>query len=157
MIPFTVTIPEGERDKDLGDKLKAERPGILAWMIEGCLAWQREGLNPPEAVTAATAAYLEAQDSLAAWLDDCCEPDPNAWERSLDLFANWKDWAERNGHYVGDAKTFRDRLDGRNGITHQLHPETRRAGYQGVRLKPAELPPEDPYYTEIASRKRSYD
>jgi putative DNA primase/helicase len=146
LIPFTVTIPENERDQDLGEKLKAEWPGILAWMVEGCLAWQREGLKPPRTVTAATAAYLEAQDSMAAWLDECCELDANAWERSLDLFASWKVWAERGGHFVGDAKTFRDRLDGRNGITHQLDPNTRRAGYQGLRLKPSEQPKEDPYY-----------
>jgi hypothetical protein len=53
----------------------------------GCLDWQERGLAPPEAVTAATAAYLEAQDSLAAWLDECCERDANAWERSQTLFA----------------------------------------------------------------------
>jgi putative DNA primase/helicase len=70
LIPFTVTIPEDERDQELGEKLKAEGPGILAWMVEGCLAWQREGLKPPKTVTAATAAYLEAQDSMAAWLDE---------------------------------------------------------------------------------------
>jgi putative DNA primase/helicase len=146
LIPFTVTIPPEERDKDLGDKLKAEWPGILQWMVDGCLAWQREGLNPPEAVTAATAAYLEAQDSLAAWLDECCERDANAWERSQALFANWKAWAERSGHFVGDTKTFRDRLDGRDGIEHRLEPGTKRAGYQGARLKPPEQSPMDPYY-----------
>jgi putative DNA primase/helicase len=146
LIPFTVTIPVEERDKDLGDKLKAEWPGILQWMIDGCLDWQERGLAPPESVTAATIAYLDAQDSVAAWLDECCECDANAWERSQTLFANWKAWAERSGHFVGDTKTFRDRLDGRDGIEHRLEPGTKRAGYQGVRLKPPEQPPADPYY-----------
>ena len=40
---------------------------------------------------------------------------------------------------------------------HRLDPETRRAGYQGVRLTPPELPPKDPYYTDIANRRSSYD
>jgi putative DNA primase/helicase len=146
LIPFTVTIPAEERDKDLVDKLKAEWSGILQWMIDGCLDWQERGLAPPEAVTAATAAYLEAQDSLAAWLDECCERDANAWERSQTLFASWKAWAERSGHFVGDTKTFRDRLDGRDGIEHRLEPGTKRAGYRGVRLKPPEQSPMDPYY-----------
>jgi putative DNA primase/helicase len=54
LVPFTVTIPKAERDPDLFEKLKAQWPGILRWMIEGCLAWQREGLNPPPVVTGAT-------------------------------------------------------------------------------------------------------
>jgi putative DNA primase/helicase len=157
LIPFTVTIPEHERDKDLGEKLKAEWPGILQWMLNGCLDWQERGLAPPEAVTTATAAYLEAQDSIAAWLDECCDLDPNKWERSQKLFANWKEFAERCGHFVGDAKTFRDRLDGRNGIEHKLDPETRRAGYQGICLKPPPSSPEDPYYSEIANQRTTYE
>jgi putative DNA primase/helicase len=41
LIPFTVTIPPAERDEHLPEKLKSELPGILAWMIEGCLDWIR--------------------------------------------------------------------------------------------------------------------
>ena len=49
-VPFTVTIPPGERDPNLPEKLKAEWPAILRWAIDGCLAWQREGLTPPASV-----------------------------------------------------------------------------------------------------------
>src|SRR5215208_3391713 len=47
LIPFTVTIPREERDLELGQKLKPEWPGILAWMIDGCMDWQRQGLAAP--------------------------------------------------------------------------------------------------------------
>ena len=40
LVPFTVQIPLAERDKELPDKLKPEWPGILRWMIDGCLDWQ---------------------------------------------------------------------------------------------------------------------
>src|SRR5205085_5861280 len=86
LIPFTVTIPPAERDAKLADKLATELPGILAWMIQGCLEWQSRGLAAPPAVTSATAAYLEAEDAVAAWIDDRCERDPNAWERTAALF-----------------------------------------------------------------------
>ena len=64
LVPFTVTIPPDERDPKLTEKLKAEWPGILQWMVEGCLEWQRIGLAPPKVVAEATAAYLEAEDAV---------------------------------------------------------------------------------------------
>ena len=44
--------------------------GHSAWMIEGCLQWQRYGLAPPAVRTAATATYLEAEDAIAAWMQN---------------------------------------------------------------------------------------
>ena len=90
LVPFTVTIPPAERDDSLPEKLKAELPGILAWMVQGCLDWQKQGLAPPAAVTFATEAYLEAEDAVAAWMDECCQRDPTAWERTAALFARHK-------------------------------------------------------------------
>jgi putative DNA primase/helicase len=133
LIPFTITIPSEERDHDLEHKLRAEWPGILDWMIRGCLEWQRIGLAAPKAVTDATAAYLEAQDAIAAWMDDQCERDPNAWERSAALFANWKAWAERSGEPPGDIKRFRDRIEAR-GLEGRREPGTGQRGYQGIKL-----------------------
>ena len=110
LIPFTVTIPPEERDPDLGEKLKAEWPAILQWMIDGCLQWQREGLNPPEAVTAATDAYMEAQDAIGAWIEEACESDPQAKEKAADLYASWKAWADRSGEFAGSMKMFSQKL-----------------------------------------------
>ena len=50
LIPFTVFIPEAERDQHLKEKLALEGPAILRWAIEGCLVWQTIGLNPPACV-----------------------------------------------------------------------------------------------------------
>jgi putative DNA primase/helicase len=116
LIPFTVTIPLGERDQALSEKLRAELPGILAWMIGGCLDWQHRGLSPPTAVMAATAAYLDAEDAIAAWIDECGQRDPNAWERTAVLFASWAAWANKAGEYVGSQKQLSERLEQR-GIT----------------------------------------
>ena len=124
-------------ERELDAKLTAERPGILNWAIQGCLDWQQMGLAPPAAVTAATAAYLEAQDAIAAWIDEQCDRDPNAWERSATLFASWKAWAERSGEQPGDVKRFRDRLEAR-GVFHKREPGTGRTGYQGLKLQKAE-------------------
>ncbi len=39
----------------------------------GSLAWKEMGLAPPESVLAATAEYLEGQDAVGAWIEECCE------------------------------------------------------------------------------------
>src|SRR5262249_40735048 len=76
------------------------------WMIDGCVDWQERGLSPPEVVTKATAAYLEAEDALAAWIEEAGQRDPNAWEKSSDLFASWAAWATKAGEYVGPMKRY---------------------------------------------------
>jgi putative DNA primase/helicase len=106
LLPFAVTIPEQERDKDLTDKLEKEWPGILAWMIKGCLQWQRNGLNPPQAVIEATENYLAAEDNVGSFLDDECEKGENFTISSEELFWKWKDWAEENNVFIGSAKQF---------------------------------------------------
>ncbi len=131
LVPFTVTIPERERDEELPERLRPEWPAILRWMIEGCLAWQHEGLNPPASVRTATASYLEAEDALTLWIDECCIRDPNAWEPTGSLFASWKRWAEMSGEFVGSQKRFGQRLEERG---FRYHRTNQARGYCGLRL-----------------------
>jgi putative DNA primase/helicase len=132
LIPFTVTIPPSERDAELANKLKAELPGVLAWMIKGCLDWQKKGLYPPDVVTSATEKYLEAQDAIAAWIDDCCERDVQAWQQTSALFASWSAWANKSGEHIGSLKRFSERLEARG-----IEPLRKRdgRGFQGIRLQ----------------------
>jgi putative DNA primase/helicase len=109
LVPFAVTIPPERRDPDLLAKLKAEWPGILRWMIQGCLDWQREGLNPPAAVRDATQEYLEAEDALAAWIEECAARDPQRWEGTETLFGSWSGWATRAGEHIGSQRAFSDK------------------------------------------------
>ena len=131
MIPFAVTIPADERDVELVEKLKAEWPGILAWLIEGCLEWQAEGLRPPQAVLEATDAYLSAEDAIAAWIDDRCEPRAGAWELSSALFQSWSAWATAAGENPGNSKRFAQALE-----TRGFSPSRKMfgRGFEGLRL-----------------------
>jgi len=47
-IPFNAKFEGENRDLDIEEKLRKELDGILAWCVEGCLEWQREGLNRPD-------------------------------------------------------------------------------------------------------------
>jgi P4 family phage/plasmid primase-like protien len=132
MVPFTVTIPPAQRDKTLTDRLLAERDGILAWAVEGCLEWQRVGLKPPPAVSAATNEYFEAEDALGRWLDEACERAPNLSETSATLYAAWKAWAEANGEFVGSIKRFSESLSSRG---FEPYRDRRARGFRGLCLR----------------------
>ena len=133
LVPFTITIPAGERDPDLCEKLKAQWPGILAWAIEGCLAWQREGLNPPAVVRAATADYFGGEDALGRWIDERCNLGATEKASSNALFTSWREWAEKAGEYVGSQKNFSQSLEAREGISRYRTCVVR--GYLGISLK----------------------
>ncbi len=133
LVPFTVTIPVAERDPELTGKLTAEFPGILRWAVQGCLDWQQQGLNPPEAVKSATAEYLAAEDAIGSWLEDHCTLDKRAWTTSAALFADWSAWCERSGERPGSRKQFGQQLEARG-----LRPELRfnvGRGFNGVALQ----------------------
>jgi putative DNA primase/helicase len=135
MIPFAVEIPAAERDPDLVDKLKAESPGILQWLIKGCLQWRRIGLAQPLAVRKATDEYFAAQDGVANWIADKCATLPTASTKSTQLFASWKDWALNAGLQPGDATGFREELE-RLGFR-LIHRENGNY-YNGLLFKPDE-------------------
>lgn len=136
LVPFTVTIPPDERDETLTERLKEEWPGILSWMIEGCQDWLQHGLAPPEIVQAATAAYLEAEDAVTAWLEEACERDPNAWEGSSTLFASWKASAERAGEHPGTMKRLVQNLEARGFVSRR---RMNGRGFEGLRIKHSDL------------------
>jgi putative DNA primase/helicase len=130
-VPFTVTIPAPERDLELGEKLREEWGGILQWMIAGCLAWQSEGLQAPKVVTDATRYYFASEDVLARWIEDRCELQAGHWTPGSVLFDDWRQWAGKNGEFVGSQKQFSQNLESR-GFT----PKPTRAarGFLGIGL-----------------------
>ncbi len=110
-IPFTVAIPEEKQDKALMEKLKAEAPGILSWLVYGCLDWQKEGLGDPPEIQDEVAEWKTECDPLADFLDDCCVLTPAAATPSTKLWAAYLKWGEEQGekHLIG-RKKFADRL-----------------------------------------------
>ena len=111
LVPFTMKIAESERDPQLAEKLRAEWPGILAWMIRGCVEWQDAGLRQPGAVLEATQEYLAEEDSTSAWFDELCVRDANAKTLGAAAWGSWVRWAEGAGVFVGDRKRFYRTMD----------------------------------------------
>jgi putative DNA primase/helicase len=98
LIPFNRQFTGEADDRQLAAKLRAEAPGILAWLVRGCLEWQRRGLEPvPECVRAATQEYRVESDILAGFISDKCIENPKAVIKASELYAAYKEWAEGEG------------------------------------------------------------
>ena len=131
LIPFTRT--PAKVDRDLEAKLKEEWPAILAWMIEGCLEWQVEGLNAPPAVTIATDEYFEDEDAVGRWLRERCMIEPTTAATSSGLYEDWRAWCGENGEHAGSQKRLSTALKTR-GFQRWREPSTGRQGFKGIEL-----------------------
>jgi putative DNA primase/helicase len=97
LIPFNVTFSEDRQDKQLPEKLLAEAPGVLAWMVRGCLEWQRRGMLTPKSVIAATESYRAEEDFVTQFIAECCIKGPEYRVRSSALYERFSDWQEKQG------------------------------------------------------------
>jgi len=97
IVPFTVHIPDEEKDEALKFKLLDELPGILAWAVRGCLAYQKDGLRDPQAVTQATSDYRKENDILGIFIDECCIVEDGATITNTGLRAGVKAWCIGSG------------------------------------------------------------
>jgi len=99
--------------------------------VEGCLEWQRVGLDPPDAVVAATSEYFKSQDAVGQWLEERCEIGQNYKETSADLFTDWKSWCELGNGVAGTTTRFGENLKAR-GFAGSRSGKAR--GFAGLRL-----------------------
>ncbi|MHB1330256.1 MAG: DNA primase family protein, partial [Gemmatimonadales bacterium] len=132
LIPFSITIPESERDGALPEKLAAELPGVLNWALAGCRDWQRQRLNPPARVLMATAAYRSESDTVAAFLDDRCRLAPGERVAASWIYQAYRTWATGLGEPVMSQKAFGNRL-GEKGL-HRVRASGGRTVYVGLSL-----------------------
>lgn len=101
-----LTPNEKKIDKNLSIALKEELPGILAWLIKGCLMWQEEGLNPPESVIVATEEYRKGEDTIGQFLEDQMEIGTGKKIKSSLLYQYYKEWIIDNGGKPLGSKRF---------------------------------------------------
>lgn len=132
LVPFTNKPPSV--DRDLGAKLRAEWGAILAWAIEGCVAWQQQSLKPPAAVLDSTAEYFEDEDTLGRWLAERVVPSLGNKIPTSELFHDWREWCAETGEMAGKENGFSRTLQNR-GYARGKHPRTRRSVFEGIALR----------------------
>ena len=123
LVPFEISIPPEERDRDLFDKLKNELSGILNWAIEGCLEWQQFGLGTPAEVTEATEEYRNEMDLLNDFLTECCTESTDEKVPSKDLYKAYSIWCEQNGEFQLKQNWFGRKLKEKGFASKQLGPK----------------------------------
>ena len=139
LIPFTVTIPEKERDPKLIEKLRRELPGILAWAIRGCVSWQAKGLRPAPEVLSATASYRREEDRVVAFVSERCRTGPTFEATGGELYLAYRQWCEWSGEQPMSNTLFGRRLEElgyRKSATHKRGRVVRR----GLRLTTPPVP-----------------
>ena len=114
LIPFDAKIAKDKLDKSLADKLRANRNKIFGWMLQGCLEWQRVGLQPPAKVRHATAEYMENENTRAIWWREKTVIAPGHQTPVANLFAAWRAYAELANESPGTRKDLTDWLRANN-------------------------------------------
>ena len=143
VVPWSVVIPEDERDGYLQDTLiREESDGILAWIVEGALAWHAEGLARPPEAREATEAYREDENEIAQFVRDCLvviDPPRTKMIGSdvATIYQTYAAWARSEGHPVYLQHTLTNRLK-------KINPTYKRSGgwtgFAGLRVR---MPGED--------------
>jgi putative DNA primase/helicase len=136
LIPFEVVLKKEQRDKHLPDKLRAEFPGILNWLIRGCLVWQKSGLQIPDEVRVQVEQYKSSMDLLALWLSDCCDELPSSQCRARAAYESFAKWCKQGGHNPISEVRFAQKMNERGYVA-----EHNRNGkvYLGLSAKQSEL------------------
>jgi putative DNA primase/helicase len=155
LIPFMHTFESQQVDKGLLEKLKVEAPGILNWLIEGCLEWQKTGLKSPAAVERATSDYEAESDPLAAFFDDRCESGIAFQVPKGELWSAYLDWCRANRENHVSRKVFAEKMRSRGfggGSTGSARY------WAGLRLRPADITDAtDPHFQKLPFRESSIE
>lgn len=133
LIPFEVNISAEKVDKNLKYKLRKESSQILAWAVQGCIMWQKEGIQEPTCVLDAVKEYKQEMDLLATFIEQCLVIDyeTKIATSAQNLFKLYMQWAKNNNEYeMSSNKFFRE-------ISKRL-PEKKRTGsgifYPNIRM-----------------------
>ncbi len=144
VIPFLQQIMPEERDRHMGERLAAEKSGILKWLLEGLRQYQVNGLAEPSEITGAIEEYRNQNDDVGLFLAECTEEGMDFYVSSEGLFKAYQRWAERNGirnvmHNKGFSKKIKERTDtlGRprfSACQRRLYGETPVRAWKGLQL-----------------------
>ena len=135
LIPFDISFVsrdprephERSANLNLGAELLEEAPGILAWLVRGCLLWQAWGLQAPKAVTEASRKYQRNEDMMGDFQEECLDTGPALRGKASDLYNVFVPWFHENigkkepsGTWFGKQMTARFEKEKINGCNYYI-------------------------------------
>jgi putative DNA primase/helicase len=133
-VPFNVQFNDDRKDKNLFSKLESENPGILNWAVEGCLKWQKTGLQEPELIVNSGKEYRANEDIIEEFLNSFTTRGDNFHAGATALFMAYKDHQDRIGQRVMSQKLFSQKLKIK-GFDRDRGGNGGRYRYIGLKLK----------------------
>jgi putative DNA primase/helicase len=136
LIPWNVTIPEGDQDKDLLSVLKKEADGILVWAIDGAMSWLVNGLMVPKVITDAVNQYRIEQDILGGFIEERCLLGSDLYVANTALYPTYVDFCKAAGENPLSQKSFTTEMTTKRGFTRTRGEASGANRWRGIGLRP---------------------
>ena len=136
IIRFSKPVPEEKRDSQLFEKLQLEADGILAWSIIGLkrLIANNYQFNETTKTLSEIRQYRIENNSVLAFVEDCCVTEPSADSFRQELYDAYKAYCEDGNLKAVSQRRFNGDVAGMPGIGIADEPVTRRRMFKGVKL-----------------------
>jgi putative DNA primase/helicase len=128
LLPFLQKFEGRAKDIKLPEKLKAEAPGIMAWIIDGARKWYADGLAIPSNVEDASRDYMAEHDDIAMWMEECCKVENGTFAKSSDLYASFRRWKRARGEHEPSQTVWGEKISVVPGLQ-----KVKRAGVMTVK------------------------
>lgn len=103
--------PKVKKDPKLEEKLYAELPGVLNWLIEGLREYRKIGLAIPKKVMDGVDSYRSDSDDIKRWMDERMIEDENGRVLMQECLSNFLQFLKlENQPYTMTIQSFTRRL-----------------------------------------------
>lgn len=137
LLPFCRVFAPHEQNPRLEWAILQEADHILAWMLEGCLAWKEKGLSDvPKRIAEETGQYRKDMDTLGEWIDDCCLVSESVESETRSLYQSYENWAQESGLRAVSLQAFGRQLTERGFICKPTKTARLRKGLKVERMQP---------------------
>jgi len=124
IIPFDVTIPPQEQDKQLHTKIiESELSGVFNWVLEGLnRLLEQQKFTECEAVKNAVEQYKAESNSVQMFLtDNSYNSDANDYQKIVDLYREYKEYCIEDGNKPFKKTNFIKQLRALNIVVDKIN------------------------------------